>query len=157
MDLPNRQHPAHQPVYDYGNRSNILFVTVCTQKRKPILANQEAHRILVKAWQTANHWVVGRYIIMPDHIHLFCAPARLDHLSVKRWIAFWKSNSTKSWLNPGDKPLWQIDGWDTQLRKGDSYTAKWSYVRNNPIRHGLVESAEQWPYQGELHTLIWHD
>jgi hypothetical protein len=33
--------------------------------------------ILVKEWQTArprHGWVVGRYAIMPDHVHFFCAP-----------------------------------------------------------------------------------
>ncbi len=27
---------------------------------------------------------------------------------------------------------------------------KWEYVRDNPVRHGLVASAEEWPYQGEI-------
>ena len=55
------------------------------------------------------------------------------------------------------RPIWQIDAWDTQLRTGDSYSAKWAYVRNNPVRHKLVSSAEDWPYQGEIHTLLWHE
>jgi len=29
------------------------------------------------------------------------------------------------------------------------------YVRNNPVRAGLVEKAEDWKYQGELHKLRW--
>jgi len=27
---------------------------------------------------------------------------------------------------------------------------KWNYVRDNPVRAGLVENAEAWPYQGEV-------
>jgi hypothetical protein len=55
------------------------------------------------------------------------------------------------------QPIWQMDCWDTQLRAGQSYGAKWDYVRNNAVRHGLVARAEDWPYQGELNILPWHD
>ncbi len=49
--------------------------------------------------------------------------------------------------------LWQRAFWDTQLRNSDSYSTKWDYIRNNPVRHGLVEDAGAWPYQGELNFL----
>ncbi|MEM7014200.1 MAG: hypothetical protein AAF585_22295, partial [Verrucomicrobiota bacterium] len=32
-----------------------------------------------------------------------------------------------------------------------------SYVRNNPVRHGLVTDADDWAYQGEINQLQWHD
>ena len=157
MEYHDRKQPAHQPVYDQGNRSNIIFLTVCTNKRKKILANETVHQLIRNAWQGADHWVVGRYVIMPDHIHLFCSPARYDHLSIKRWTAFWKSSASKVWPDESEQPIWQIDAWDTQLRKGDSYSAKWAYVSNNPVRHKLIEHAKKWPYQGEMNPLIWHD
>ena len=157
MELPQRKHPARQPIYDSGNRLNIIFLTVCTHQRKRILANEAVHRILIDAWIMADHWIVGRYMIMPDHIHLFCSPARYDHFSVKVWLRFWKSKASKSWPDPNEHPIWQIDGWDTQLRKGDSYSSKWNYVCNNPVRHRLVTTVEDWPYQGEIYSLQWHD
>ena len=43
------------------------------------------------------------------------------------------------------------------LLGSDHYGAKWEYVRNNPVRHGVCRSAEEWPYQGEIHILHWHD
>jgi len=27
---------------------------------------------------------------------------------------------------------------------------KWDYVRENPVRAGLVSKAEEWKYQGEI-------
>ncbi len=157
MPLPERKHPAHQPVYDVGDRSNILFVTACTKDRKRVLTGKEVHQVILDAWREADHWIVGRYVIMPDHLHLFCAPARLDHLSVKRWAAFWKSEASKHWPVPDDKPIWQTDIWDTQLRRGESYSSKWAYVRENPVRHKLVSNGEDWPWQGELNQFRWHD
>ena len=84
-----RRRPAHPPPLDIGNRTTIIFLTVCTADRKKILANEEAAGTIVAAWQAADHWSVGRYIILPDHIHLFCAPARGDAMSVQKWTAFW--------------------------------------------------------------------
>jgi len=31
--------------------------------------------VILDAWQLAKSWSVGRYIVMPDHLHLFCVPA----------------------------------------------------------------------------------
>jgi len=33
---------------------------------------------------------VGRYVVMPDHIHLFAAPGELQE-PLENWIRFWKS------------------------------------------------------------------
>ncbi len=34
---------------------------------------------------------------------------------------------------------------------------KWEYIRHNPVRAGLVNDPDDWPYQGEMHVLRWHD
>jgi REP element-mobilizing transposase RayT len=49
------------------------------------------HALLIKAWTLARHWTVGRYIVMPDHLHLFCSPADPEAENVKDWAAYWKS------------------------------------------------------------------
>ena len=41
------------------------------------------------------------------------------------------------------------------MRSGDQYHEKWLYVCENPMRAGLVEDAEAWPFQGELNVLQW--
>src|SRR5207245_11155996 len=53
----------------------IFFVTACTRNRKAILASEQVTEILIDDWQNAQRhgWHVGRYVIMPDHVHLFCA------------------------------------------------------------------------------------
>ncbi|CAN5545784.1 hypothetical protein BH20VER3_BH20VER3_14180 [soil metagenome] len=152
-----RKHPAHWTPIERGNQPVLIFLTVCSAKQKPILANDDAAAVIVGAWQEANHWLVGRYIILPDHIHLFCAPGRPDALPVQKWVAFWKSKASKIWPHPAEQPIWQMDCWDTQLRAGQSYDAKWDYVRQNAVRHGLVVQADDWPYQGELNILQWHE
>jgi len=152
----NRNHPVHQPVIESGNRAVIVFATICTKNRVPILATSAVHDAILQAWRTADHWQVGRYVILPDHIHLFCAPAAYPARSLVNWVRFWKATVAKA-TRAGPDALWGKDFWDTQLRQSDSYAAKWEYVRNNPVRHGLVTRPEDWFYQGELHLLRWHD
>jgi putative transposase len=130
---------------------------VCTHHRKPLLANDKAARLIIESWQAANFWRVGRYVIMPDHIHLFCAPNTFPPQPLKKWIAYWRNHVTRPWSHRTQVPIWQREFWDRQLRRSESYSEKWQYVVNNPVRHGYVRHPEDWPYQGELNVLEWHD
>src|SRR5207237_5736551 len=73
MEEIGRKHPAHSPAVERHNAPIIIFLTSCTKDRKPILANAAAHELLQASWRKARLWSVGRYIVMPDHVHLFCA------------------------------------------------------------------------------------
>ena len=199
----------------HDNRSVILFVTVIVDQRLPVLANDLAHACTRKAWQTVCGWIVGRYVIMPDHLHFFCSPATFPPEDFHRWVRRWKAQVSRTfpmclrvgWARtsvsmvpqrersrlsrPDDwaatsaappavagiaaraatsaappavavvpkrfRPLFQPDCWDRQLRSGESYSQKWQYVRNNPVRKGLVANADDWPYQGEMNVLQWHE
>src|SRR5438034_10316940 len=46
--------------------------------------------------------------------------------------------------------LWQPGFFDHTLRSDESYAAKWNYVRNNPVRAGLVRTAHECPSQGAI-------
>lgn len=151
--LPERGRPVHQPIIADGARSVIVFLTVCTADRQPILASPDMYELLLQAWQKADHWLVGRYVVMPDHIHLFCAPGTNPPESLQSWISYWKR---LVFFSQGGS-FWQKNFWDTQLRHHESYDAKWKYVRQNPVRAGLVKHTDEWPYQGELNLLRWHD
>lgn len=155
--FPERKRPAHIPIVETGNLSTIIFLTICTRGRRPLLARPEAARTILQSLNMADSWSVGRYVIMPDHIHLFCAPGTWPPHPLQQWIRYWQNIGTRAWPWPKEKPVWQKDYWDRQLRGGESYAAKWDYVRSNPVRHKLVEDAAEWPYQGELRVLHWHD
>jgi putative transposase len=153
---PGRRSLPHLAPMEHGNQAVIQYVTTNVDKRRPLLANQETVDVLLAAWRKGNHWLVGRYVIMPDHIHLFCAPVVLT-TPLKRWMEFWHAEATRHWPRPDEKPIWQRDFFDRQLRNGESYAEKWTYVWENPVRTGLVSRAEDWPWKGELNTLQWHE
>jgi putative transposase len=180
VTAPSRRRPAHPPVVDTFNRAILVFLTICTKDKDPVLANQQMHTWLRSAWEQSGHWSVGRYVVMPDHIHLFCAPGTHPPTSLKTWVSYWKGTvaraakghgllvggpgSTSAALGAGvtapstwPDPLWQQDYWDTQLRRGENYSEKWEYVRHNPVRAGLCDKPEVWQFQGEMNVLLWHD
>jgi len=53
----------------------LYFVTACTEDRKPILANARVHDDFRKFCQAGleRGVFVGKYVLMPDHLHLFVA------------------------------------------------------------------------------------
>jgi len=118
-----------------------------------MLSNTRMHRLLREAWRSADNWLVGRYVIMPDHIHLFCAPGSAEYHTVTKWVAYWKR--LVSMKVPNLKPLWQRGCWDTQIRNAHKYEDKWKYVMMDPVRKGMVSESEEWPFQGIMNDLIW--
>jgi len=117
---PERKSQAHLPIDESGNRSIIIFLTVCTKDRRPILAAPEAHAALQAAWSRAAHWQVGRYVITPEHLHLFCAPGIWPPHPLHLWIRYWQNLVTRSCLRAERTALRQKDYWDRQLRSREA-------------------------------------
>ena len=150
-----RKTPVHLASRYRYNRPVIQFVTVCVRDRRPLLANPYSHQLLVKAWRQSIPWKVGAYVIMPDHLHLFCSPNCFPAEPLGPWVAWWKGFVSRRWTSSHELPLWQRNFWDRQLRAGDSYSRKWNYVFLNPVRAGLVTRAEEWPFAGQIESLPW--
>jgi REP element-mobilizing transposase RayT len=94
---------------------------------------------------------------MSDHVHFFCTPDT-DAKTISEFIGGWKTwTSRRIHESPEPQPtaaattaLWQRGFFDHLLRSSENYSEKWNYVRDNPVRAGLVRFAEDWPYAGEL-------
>jgi putative transposase len=150
-----RKYPAHPPALDAFNQPVVVFLTVCSKGRKAIFAFPDAHAQIVDAWRAARSWIVGRYVVMPDHVHLFCASATLAVQPLAQWVRYWKNLASRKWPRRTEQPIWQRDFWDRQLRRDENYDSKWQYICENPVRAGLVASSTDWPFQGELNVLHW--
>ena len=150
-NFPKRRRPA-KGLLIHPHAPTIVFMTVCAKDREPWLATNRNHDLLRSIWSDPRSWLVGRYVLMPDHLHLFCAPID-PPLPLGNWVRYWKSAFSRSHGAPGHR--WQNGQWDTRLRREESYDSKWHYVRNNPVRAGLVEDPDAWPYEGEINLLPW--
>jgi putative transposase len=97
------------------------------------------------------HILVGRYVIMPDHIHLFVHLP--DATGLSAWIKSLKNALSKTLREFTSASHWQKGYFDHVVRSERSYEEKWIYVRLNPVRHGLTAKPEEWPMQGEIQSL----
>ena len=137
----------------------VYFITTNIQQRRPILACQAAADILIAEWREAQRrhgWAIGRYVIMPDHVHFFCAllpvepqqPSKPLADMLQAWKQWTAKRLARQLLIPA--PIWQEEFFDHVLRSDESYAKKWTYVRANPVRQGLVTHADDWPWQGSI-------
>ena len=135
----------------------VFFLTACVQGREPVLTSLAAARVLVEAWSQAepqHGWLVGRYVIMPDHVHFFASPVNADVKDLSQFMRAWKWSTARRLRRAGhDAFRWQREFFGHLLRSTESYAEKWEYVRQNPVRANLVARPEQWPYQGEANVL----
>src|SRR5437868_12524818 len=92
---------------------------------------------------------VGRYVLMPDHIHFFVQGNSNCNLGVwtrglKRVVAAAVSGGRRQ-INsalPRDS-IWQRGFFDHVIRNRESYAQKWDYLRENRVRAGLVKKNEE--------------
>lgn len=148
--------------------SPIYFITTCTLGRRARLVSNDIAAILVGEWRNAHDchgWAIGRYVIMPDHVHFFCRP-ELDAKPLPIFMQKWKQWTSKriareiALAGIGDlglkqrRRVWQEEFFDHVLRSSESYSQKWEYVKENPVRARLVKKFDEWPFQGEIESLM---
>jgi putative transposase len=153
--MPQREH-LHRLTQVWLSNP-LYFITVCCADRRPVLLSAPSVETLTRSWQASaevNGWTVGRYVIMPDHVHFF-ARAQPAGKSLSGFMRDWKRWTANRIIKIDQlkPPLWQPEFFDHVLRSAESYSAKWDYVRHNPVRAGLASSPETWPYSGECESL----
>jgi len=126
----------------------LYFVTFNTHKRRRLLANSGVHNALVNYAHEGEARGIGfgRYVIMPDHVHVFVR-GNLD-FSLRQWVRILKRVLSNEVSAPPRH--WQQGFFDHLIRHSESYAEKWEYLRQNPVRAGLVQNADEWPWQGEV-------
>ena len=119
------------------------FLTLCSEGRKPVLnsavVNARIQQFVAGSMKRYRIWV-DSYVVMPDHAHLIVTVA--GDVKLSEWVKAFKSFV-------GNREIqWQESFFDHVLRGDESRTEKWQYIRMNPVRAGLVEQPDDWPYSG---------
>jgi REP-associated tyrosine transposase len=104
----------------------LYFVTFCTHRRRKLPATNSVNDALVKfaIRAEAQHCIaVGRYVIMPDHLHLFVRGP--DDFRLCQWIGTPKQYLAKTiGLTEASQPIWQRGFFDHLLQSEESYRQK---------------------------------
>jgi len=140
---------AHSPLHLFVPNT-FYMVTASTLGKRHIFNSPEKLRLLQAVLfevMRAYQWEVQAWALLANHYH-FIARSPQDGSSLKRLIQRLHSQSARL-VNavdavPGRRVWFQY--WDTCLTYERSYYARLNYVHNNPVRHGLVSNAEQYPF-----------
>jgi putative transposase len=136
-------HPPRIPIVLLPwDQQLVYFVTLNVDGRRRVLANAPAFAAWRLAVAKLTAWTVLAGVMMPDHIHVLAAPHDRDadvgvfSGLMKRWT---RDQARHDWR-------WQKGSFDRLLRSDESAAQKWVYIRENPVRAGLVQRCEDWPY-----------
>ncbi len=133
------------------------FFTVNLQDRRSRLLVQHIDllRNAVRKVRRQRPFHIDAWVVLPDHMHCIWTLPEDDTQYSDRWkaikIAFAKAipnvekRSTKQLAN-GERGIWQRRFWEHTIRDDRDYAAHVDYVHVNPLKHGLVKQAVDWPY-----------
>ena len=139
------------------------FFTLVTHQRSPIFSDPGAIDLSRKAVckvQAGRPFELAAEVILPDHIHLLCSlpegdadyPTRL-RLIKSAFTRFLLLNGLPSMAErsgsrakKGEQAVWQRRYWEHAIRDQQDFQAHLDYIHINPVKHGLVAVARDWPH-----------
>lgn len=169
MNVPRRDEGSHARRLRGGRISvpfQTYFLTKCVDDRRPILAVPEAAEIVIESLghvRTQGDIKLLAFVVMPDHYHavITLLPGKgrgdengnvngqdRDHdrdlSNLMRRIGSYTANRIRDTLDIRHA-IWQADGfYDRAGRTGHDVLEAVEYVQHNPVRKGLVATAEEW-------------
>jgi REP element-mobilizing transposase RayT len=148
-------HPVRTPLSharpSWIKDDAVFFITVCCRERgRNQLCNPVAARHLldtIQFRQEQRKWHVQLFVVMPDHVHALVSFA--TEVVMKKVVCEWKQSAARR-----IGILWQRDFFDHRLRSDDAQVEKAHYIRMNPVRKGLAQRPEDWPYTWPRHAAL---
>ncbi len=144
------------------------FLTVVTHQRKPILIENIEHlRNAFRYSKKRYEYKIDAIVILPDHFHMIITPNIAKEYpkiisNIKRSFVYKtvgrgiltptiEMQNTKLTLSPskyqrGHAGVWQERYYEHTIRDEKDWLEKMEYMRNNPLKHKLVENLEDWEY-----------
>ena len=138
------------------------FFTLVANQRSPIFSDANVidiyHRSVRKV-QAAWPLTIEAEVILPDHIHFLCTLPEGDADYPKR-VRLIKAAFTRSFLGrrqcldersdsriaKGEQAVWQRRYWEHTICDERDFQAHLDYIHLNPVKHGLVAAARDWPH-----------
>ncbi|MDF0748994.1 transposase [Marinobacter sp. 71-i] len=130
------------------------FFTVVTANRAPLFNNPAAVQRLRTTLRNVIHrhpFTIDAMVVLPDHIHcIWTLPADDTNYST-RWRLI-KGGFTKGFRQYSQdragaaKLLWQKRYWEHTIRDENDFNQHVDYIHYNPVKHGYVDRAVDWPY-----------
>jgi putative transposase len=137
------------------------FLTLVTYRRSPIFSDPNAihqYRLATQKVQAKRPFTVEAEVILPDHVHtLWSLPSGdVDYPTRVRLMKTYfsrnlgnsrpNSESSASRISKGEVAVWQRRYWEHTIRHEKDFETHVDYIHFNPVKHGLVSAARDWPH-----------
>jgi putative transposase len=131
-----------------GNTGHsVYFIRASTFQGQSLFQSQRMAELFVKVlfdYREKKKYLLHEFVLMPNHFHLLITPT----LSLERSLQLIKggfSYRAKKELGFGGE-IWEKSFYDRRVRDVEDYFAYRDYIRQNPVKRGLVAIAEEYPY-----------
>jgi putative transposase len=138
------------------------FFTVVTYARTKLFRTELSRRCLREAIErTQSHlpFETVAFCLLFDHLHCIWRLPQDDADYSKRWSSI-KGQFSKAYLQvsvlrkevpssrarKGEVCIWQRRFWEHQIRDEDDLQRHVDYIHYNPVKHGLAQNVEEWPW-----------
>jgi len=148
----------------HSSEGDICFITIVTNHRTPIFANERNVKILfqtLREVQCIKKCDIFSFVILPDHLHLILRS--FEH-STSEIIHSFKRNFTLNWKNQNiqsitfhPNKLWQKTFWEHIIYQDRDFINHLTYIYHNPVKHGYVESPDDWPYSSFIENQLYDE
>jgi len=119
-------------------------------------------RTIINKVKNNHPFILDAFVVLPDHLHAIWTLPIGDNDFSKRWMLIKASFSrqlpkneriNKSRVKKGERGIWQWRYWEHLIRDEDDYENHVSYIHYNPVKHGYVKRAVDWPYS-TIHDFV---
>jgi putative transposase len=145
---PTKDWP-HAPVHRLDS-AGIYIVTGATLHKAHLFQSPEKLGLLENELLSLSkkyEWQLEAWAVFVNHYH-FVARGQGTDEALKRFVQHLHSNTARSINRLDDaigREVW-YNFWDTKLTYERSYFARLNHVHQNPVKHGLVKVANQYPW-----------
>jgi putative transposase len=133
----------------------FFTVNLLDRRRKLLTENIDHLREVFKAARRRRPFTIEAIVILPDHLHCIWTLPPGDADFSTRWHDIKARFAAKiprgeklseRRLKKGERGIWQRRFWEHVIRDERDYERHADYIHFNPVKHGHVERAADWPY-----------
>src|SRR5579859_3637003 len=141
--------PSRLKRFHHSGQSH--FLTFCCYRRRPLLDSDSAKKVFESALERVRRDFSLRvygYVVMPDHIHLLLSEPECETLA--NAVKSLKQGVARRLIGDSEH-FWQKRYYDFNIRDERQFQENLRYIHRNPVKRGLCEAPEDWPWSSFRH------
>jgi len=126
----------------------VYFITCNTYKNEDYFKDGKAVGKIIDILRNAireHKFRLICYCFMPDHLHLLVRGIN-ETSSLETLMKSFKQETAYYFKKYSNKILWERSYFDHTVRKIENVSNICDYILHNPIRKGIVQDCEEYPY-----------